>query len=122
MTLNAFLAKLADTPTLIEFTDTMAVIEQNYHFTPSVFNNHGLISSANENNGSCKIFAFAKLNQLSKQNTLDCFGAFYRDDVLKHPDAHDHMNIRTFMLAPEATPFLGITFTEENVLTAKFER
>ncbi|WP_065978882.1 MULTISPECIES: HopJ type III effector protein [Pseudoalteromonas] len=119
MTLNDFLQKLAETPHLIEFTDTMAVIDRHYDFTPSGFNNHGLISSANENNGSCKIFAFAKLNQLSKQNTLDCFGAFYREDVVKHPDGQDHMNIRTFMLAPDTTPFLGITFREENVLKAK---
>ena len=68
---------------------------------------------------SIKIFAFAKLNQLSKQNTLDCFGAFYREEVLKNPEGQDHMNIRTFMLAPEATPFLGITFTEQEVLKAK---
>ena len=60
-----------------------------------------------------QIFAFAKSNGLSKQNTLDCFGKFYRDDVLQNPKADDHMNIRTFMLAPEATPFLGITFEGE---------
>ena len=82
MTLNEFLSKLASTPQQIEFTDTMAVIDSNYDFTPSAFNNHGLLSEANEINGSCKFFAFAKLIQLRKQNTLDCFGAFYRDDVL----------------------------------------
>ncbi len=119
MTLNKFLSKLASSPQQIEFTDTMAVIDNNYDFIPSGFNNHGLLSEANENNGSCKIFAFAKLNQLSKQNTLDCFGAFYREEVLKNPEGQDHMNIRTFMLAPEATPFLGITFTEQEVLKAK---
>lgn len=119
MTLKDFLATLASNPKSIEFSDTMAAIDANYDFSPSGFNNHGLVSSDSENNGSCKIFAFAKLNQLSKQNTLDCFGKFYRDDVLKHPDGKDHMNIRTFMLAPEATPFLGLTFDNEPVLTAK---
>jgi hypothetical protein len=118
MTLNDFLTRLANDPKNIAFNDTMAVIDTNYTFIPSDFNNHGLISSANENNGSCKIFAFAKLNGLSKQNTLDCFGAFYRDDVLSNPSGEDHMNIRTFMLAPEATPFLGITFNEPHVLRA----
>lgn len=116
MTLNDFLSRLAEQPQQLEFSDSMAVIGANYSFTPSAFNNHGLKSAAGENNGSCKIFAFAKLNQLSKQNTLDCFGAFYREDVLGNPDGHDHMNIRTFMLAPEATPFLGLTFEQENVL------
>ncbi|MCQ8879621.1 HopJ type III effector protein [Pseudoalteromonas shioyasakiensis] len=119
MNLNDFLTRLANEPQNIAFTDTMTVIDNNYTFTPSGFNNHGLLSGANENNGSCKIFAFAKLNQLSKQNTLDCFGAFYREDVLGNPNGEDHMNIRTFMLAPEATPFLGITFDEGQVLTSK---
>jgi hypothetical protein len=113
MTLNDFLTKLAENPNSIQFSDTMAVIEANYTFTPCSFNNHGLLSAASENNGSCKIFAFAQLNNLSKQNTLDCFAQFYRDDVLQHPHGDDHMNIRTFMLAPEATPFLGITFAGE---------
>jgi hypothetical protein len=44
---------------------------------------------------------------------LDCFGKFYREDVLQNPKADDHMNIRTFMLAPEATPFLGLSFDGE---------
>jgi hypothetical protein len=113
MTLNDYLIALANNPKNIRFTDTMAVIEANYIFTARAFNNHGLLSSNNENNGSCKIFAFAKLNQLSKQNTLDCFGQFYREDVLKNPEGNEHMNIRTFMLAPEVTPFLGITFEGE---------
>lgn len=113
MTLNNYLKALAENPKSIQFTDTMAVIEANYDFTACGFNNHGLLSAASENNGPCKIFAFAKLNDLSKQNTLDCFGKFYREDVLQNPKGDDHMNIRTFMLAPEATPFLGITFEGE---------
>ena len=103
MTLTNYLTTLANEPKSIGFADTMAVIDEHYTFTACSFSNHGLLSSASENNGSCKIFAFAKLNGLSKQNTLDCFGAFYREDVLNSPDADDHMNIRTFMLAPEAT-------------------
>ncbi len=118
MTLNEYLKSLAENPKNIQFTDTMAVIEANYDFTACAFNNHGSLSSASENNGSCKIFAFAKLNGLSKQNTLDCFGKFYREDVLQNPNGDDHMNIRTFMLSPEATPFLGVTF-EGEPLTAK---
>ncbi|MBH0021917.1 HopJ type III effector protein [Pseudoalteromonas sp. SWXJ133] len=113
MTLNNYLKALAENSKSIQFTDTMAVIEANYDFTACGFNNHGLLSAASENNGSCKIFAFAKLNDLSKQNTLDCFGKFYRQDVLQNPKGDDHLNIRTFMLVPEATPFLGITFEGE---------
>ena len=106
MTLNDYLTTLAENPKSIQFSDTMTIIENHYEFTACAFNNHGLLSAANENNGSCKIFAFAKINGLSKQNTLDCFGKFYRDDVLQNPKADDHMNIRTFMLAPDATPVL----------------
>jgi len=118
MTLTDYLTTLANEPKSISFADTMAVIDAHYAFSACNFSNHGLLSSASENNGSCKIFAFAKLNGLSKQNTLDCFGQFYREDVLNHPEANNHMNIRTFMLAPETTPFLGISF-DGTPLTAK---
>ncbi|NNF96141.1 MAG: hypothetical protein HKM94_04340 [Halobacteria archaeon] len=29
--------------------------------------------------------------------TLACFGKYYREDVLQHPQGTDHLNIRTFM-------------------------
>jgi hypothetical protein len=28
---------------------------------------------------------------------LNCFGEYYRTDVLQHPDAIDHQNIRNFI-------------------------
>ena len=77
----------------------MAVIENNYHFTPTVFTNGETHNEANQNNGSCKIFAFGLLNNLSEQQTLACFGAYYRDDVLGNPDGDDHQNIRQFMVS-----------------------
>lgn len=97
MTLDAFLKKLNDQPESIDFTDTMAVIEATYDFTPVAFTNGEVKNEAGQNSGSCKLFAFAKLNRLSKEQTLACFGAYYRDDVLKHPDGTDHQNIRNFM-------------------------
>lgn len=97
MTLDAFLKKLNDQPESIAFTDTMAAIEASYDFTPAAFSNGEVKNEAGQNSGSCKLFAFAKLNQLSKEQTLACFGAYYRDDVLKHPDGTDHQNIRNFM-------------------------
>jgi hypothetical protein len=42
-------------------------------------------------------FSFAKLNGLSKEETLACFGAFYRNDVLQNPEGTDHQNIRNFI-------------------------
>jgi type III HopJ-like effector protein len=99
MELNAFIAKLSQQPEQIEFSDTMAVIDQNYTFTPTTFINGNTINEANQNNGSCKIFAFGQLNSLSEQQTLACFGAYYRNDVLNNPDGDDHQNIRNFMVA-----------------------
>lgn len=97
MKLDDFLEKLNTAPMSIEFTDTMAVIEALYNFTPTAFKNGELENVAGQNNGSCKLFAFAKLQGLSKEQTLACFGAYYRKDVLENPDGSDHGNIRNFM-------------------------
>lgn len=97
MELNVFLQRLNDAPGSLGFDDTMAVIESLYLFTPTIFQNGELLNEAGKNNGSCKLFSFARLHGLSKQQTLNCFGAYYRDDVLKHPDGTDHQNIRNFI-------------------------
>jgi hypothetical protein len=97
MNKNAFLQQLKTQPESIAFTDTIAVIDANYNFTPTAFKNGELQNEAGQNNGSCKLFAFAQLQNLTPQESLACFGAYYRDDVLKHPDATDHQNIRNFM-------------------------
>ncbi len=99
MQLETFLTKLQQYPEQIEFTDTMAVIESFYQFTPTEFNNGSLTNTAGQNNGSCKIFAFGQLNTLSEQQTLACFGDYFRVDVLQHPDGDDHQNIRNFMVS-----------------------
>jgi len=107
MTLNDFLQRLSDTPDSITFNDTIALIEALYIFTPAAFKNGDMNNEAGQNNGSCKLFAFARLHNLSQQQTLHCFGAYFRDDVLKHPDGTDHQNIRNFM----KTGWDGIEFT-----------
>ena len=43
------------------------------------------------------IFAFAKLHDLTEQQTLHCFGDYYRVDVLQNRDGDNHQNIRHFM-------------------------
>ena len=98
MLVNTFLDKLSAVPQSIEFTDTMAVIEENYQFTETEFVNGKQHNAAGENSGSCKLFSFAQLHNLDKSQTLACFGAYYRDDVLKHPQGSDHQNIRQFMI------------------------
>ncbi|OGS71548.1 MAG: type III effector [Flavobacteria bacterium RIFCSPLOWO2_12_FULL_31_7] len=95
------------------FPETIAFIDENYTFTPTTFKNGNQMNIAGENNGSCKIFAFAQINQLSKDETLSLFGDFYQD-VLNTPEATNHQNIRNFMIFG----WEGIQF-EGEVLRAK---
>ena len=97
--INSLLERLSREPETVEFSRVIELIDQHYNFTPTRFSNGGLVSQAGENSGSCKIFAFAKLHELSEAETLACFGHYYRDDVLNHPNGEDHQNIRRFMLS-----------------------
>ena len=91
------LEQLKSSPETIDFKEVIAFIDENYNFTPTRFTNGNTVNEAGENNGSCKLFSFAKLNDLSKEETLALFGDFYRTDVLQNPDGTDHQNIRNFM-------------------------
>ncbi|MDP2144636.1 MAG: HopJ type III effector protein [Gallionella sp.] len=97
MELNEFLQRLNDAPDSICFNDTIALIDALYDFTPTAFANGTMRNEAGQNNGSCKLFSFAKLNGLSQQQTLTCFGDYYRKDVLGNPEGTDHQNIRNFI-------------------------
>ncbi|MGL5111540.1 MAG: HopJ type III effector protein [Flavobacterium sp.] len=112
MTISSFLEKLKNSPSAITFPETMAVIEANYDFEPTAFENGLQHNAANENNGSCKLFAFAELQKLSEAATLACFGAYYFEDVLKNPEGSDHQNIRNFM----KTGWNGIAFYGEALI------
>lgn len=92
-----FKRQLASAPQTIQFNDVITLIEKLYAFTPTAFTNGDLVNEEGQNNGSCKIFAFAKKHSLSKEATLQCFGAYYRKDVLENPEGVDHQNIRNFM-------------------------
>lgn len=91
------LDQLKNSPNTIDFNEVIQYIDENYDFTPVQFTNGDLANEANQNNGSCKIFSFAKDHNLSKEETLSLFGSFYREDVLKNPEGTDHQNIRNFM-------------------------
>lgn len=106
MRIEDFLSKLRSNPESISFTNTIEVIDAHYHFTPVRFTNGTAVNEAGANSGSCKLFSFAKLQQLSKEETLACFGDYYRVDVLQHPEATNHANIRNFMI----TGWEGISF------------
>jgi len=105
-TLTDFIAQLQSQEKTIEFEQVMQVIMENYHYQPTIFYNDKLVNEASTNEGSCKIFYFAKLNKLNQQQTLACFGRYYRDDVLANPQGNDHANIRHFI----KTGWQGIKF------------
>ncbi len=97
MTLSDFINLVKTNPTSITFADCIDVIEANYDFTETAFSNGDTQNAAGQNNGSCKIFAFAKLNNLTEDQALQCFGDYYRVDVLQNPQGDDHQNIRNFI-------------------------
>lgn len=116
MMLNEFVERIKAGET-VDFQDTMAVISAHYHYRPTEFSNgvqQPLLNEAGKNEGSCKIFAFAKLHQLSQRQTLALFGNYYRKDVLENPEGTDHQNIRNFI----RDGWDGIVFRGE-ALTAK---
>ena len=106
MNLQNFKSKLQNTPSEIEFSETMSVIEDNYNFTPTTFTNGDLKNELGQNSGSCKLFAFVIDRKLTKEETLACFGQYYFDEVLKDPNGSGHQNIRNFM----KTGFEGLVF------------
>lgn len=114
MTINAFKDKLKNTPKDIDFSETMAVIEANYTFTPTAFKNGDLENGEGQNSGSCKLFAFAKQQELSKEDTLACFGQYYFKDVLEDPTGDGHQNIRNFIKTGfEGLDFQGVPLQEK---------
>lgn len=92
--ISALLASLENKE--IDFKGVIAFIENHYHYTPTTFTNGLVHSNAGENEGSCKVFAFAKHNNLSQIDTLKLFAEHY-DKVKATPDDNDHANIRNFM-------------------------
>ncbi|SFN25203.1 HopJ type III effector protein [Chryseobacterium oleae] len=91
------LEQLKNNPETLQFKEVIAHIDEQYDFTPTEFKNGNTVNEAGQNNGSCKVFSFAKLQGLSKEQVLSLFGEFYREDVLKNPEGTDHQNIRNFM-------------------------
>jgi DNA-binding IscR family transcriptional regulator len=108
------LEQLNTNPETIHFSDVIEYIDEHFQFIPTAFKNGNTFNEANQNNGSCKIFSFSKLKQLSKEETLALFGDFYRTDVLGNPQGEDHQNIRNFMeFGWEGIEFLGDALKEK---------
>lgn len=114
MTITSFLQKLKQTPNTLTFPEIIALIEENYDFTPTAFKNGTQYNAVGENSGSCKLFTFAQLQNLTQAETLACFGAYYFEEVLGDPEGTNHQNIRNFI----KTGWDGIQF-EGNALASK---
>lgn len=102
----SLLEQITHSPKTIAFADVIEYIDSNFDFTPTRFTNGGKVNEAGQNNGSCKIFSFAKIQNLTQEQTLALFGDYYRKDVLGNPAGTDHQNIRNFI----ETGWEGINF------------
>jgi hypothetical protein len=76
-----------------QFAATLAFINEWFHFTPTAFRNGKVANSVEQNQGSCRVLAFALLNRLSADQALKCFGEHYCD-VLATPGKDNHHNLR----------------------------
>ncbi len=99
--LENLILTLKTDPSSVEFQQVIDMVASHYDYQPTKFRNglgeDVLVNEAGTNEGSCKVFAFAQLNNLDQSQTLHCFGHYYRDDVLGNPDGSDHGNIRRFI-------------------------
>ena len=80
-----------------QFADVISLIDMHYQHTPTAFQNGAQHNTAEQNQGSAKVFSFAKLNGLDQAQTLRLFAEHYQS-VLATPDGTDHQNIRQFMM------------------------
>ncbi len=92
----------------VSFKEVIEFIEAHFEHTPTAFKNGDAYNETSQNQGSAKVFTFAKINNLTEADTLCLFAEHYQS-VLDHPDATDHQNIRQFM----AYGWEGIKFEGE---------
>ena len=95
----------------LAFNSVIEFIETYYQHQPTAFKNGDAYNEATQNQGSAKVFAFARINNLDAADTLYLFAEHYRS-VLANPTATDHQNIRQFM----AHGWPGIAFEGEALI------
>lgn len=110
MTIAELITKIKQSE-IVVFADVVACLDTNFLFIPTRFKNGDVVNEANQNNGSCKVFSFAKMHQLTKDETLFLFGEHYQN-VMETPNDSDHQNIRNFM----KFGWDGVEFENEIVL------
>ena len=117
--LERLLQDIQSSPETIEFDDVIDTIDDHYSYSATRFSNgigeNRVVNEAGTNEGSCKIFSFAKRHSLNEEQALTCFGKYYREDVLNNPDNSDHANIRNFMVSGwDGIKFEGVALKEKN--------
>ena len=74
MTESQLIEQLENTPENVEFDQVISIIAENYNYQPTSFTNgvddNMAINEAGTNEGSCKLFSFGLLNQLSDTEML----------------------------------------------------
>ncbi|WP_182405518.1 HopJ type III effector protein [Psychrobacter sp. GP33] len=80
----------------IGFSDVISFIDDFYLYEPVPFVNGMVHNAAGENEGSAKIFGFAKLHGLNQLDTLALFAEHYAN-VQAMPNGTEHANIRNFL-------------------------
>ncbi|MEQ1637722.1 MAG: HopJ type III effector protein [Methylococcales bacterium] len=100
MSLSVFIQKIQNAEK-VSFSDAISIISDHYIYQPTEFSNglaeDKLTNAPGTNEGSCKIFAFAQLQQFNQTQTLSLFGDYYWIDVLNNPKGSHHKNIRNFI-------------------------
>lgn len=110
MTILELINKAKQSESLV-FAQVIATIDANYTFTPTYFKNGEVVNEANVNNGSCKVFSFAKKHGLNAKETVFLFGEHYQK-VVETPNETDHQNIRNFL----RFGWEGVEFEKEALL------
>jgi hypothetical protein len=95
----------------LPFKEVIEFIETYYQHQPTAFKNGEVHNEATQNQGSARVFTFAQLNNLGKEDTLYLFAEHYQS-VVNNPEGTDHQNIRQFMI--HGWP--GIVFEGEALL------
>lgn len=80
----------------LSFKEIIDCIDENYTYEATAFKNGNLYNEEDQNQGSAKVFFFAKMNNLSKEDTLKLFAEHYQN-VLVDENGVSHQNIRNFI-------------------------
>ena len=107
--ITTLIQKLKDNS--LPFKAVTEFIDTYYQHQPTAFKNGEAYNEATQNQGSARVFAFARLHDLGKEDTLHLFAEHYQS-VLNNPEGTDHQNIRQFM----AHGWAGVVFEGQALL------